>query len=134
MFSQKSEQKSAQEQMLTNPDMMSGMMKQNLVGIVPQVSDIYAFTDRTVELLQDLLTLRINGHINFFRGQSADTRLPETCCALLQIAMGTFVSYFFSGFILGKIPFPLSPSFRLMLQVTPKPASPLQTSSGDGGD
>ena len=31
--------------------------------------------------------------------------------------MGTFVSYFFSGFILGKIPFPLSPSFRLMLQV-----------------
>ena len=33
-----------------------------------------------------------------------------------QIAMGTFVSYFFSGFILGKIPFPLSPSFRLMLQ------------------
>ncbi|BDA48589.1 ER membrane protein complex subunit 3 [Coccomyxa sp. Obi] len=68
VFSQKSEQKSAQEQMLTNPDMMSGMMKQNLVGIVP------------------------------------------------QIAMGTFVSYFFSGFILGKIPFPLSPSFRLMLQ------------------
>ena len=35
---------------------------------------------------------------------------------MLQIAMGTFVSYFFSGFILGKIPFPLSPSFRLMLQ------------------
>jgi hypothetical protein len=35
----------------------------------------------------------------------------------MQIAMGTFVSYFFSGFILGKIPFPLSPSFRLMLQV-----------------
>ena len=34
----------------------------------------------------------------------------------MQIAMGTFVSYFFSGFILGKIPFPLSPSFRLMLQ------------------
>ena len=32
--------------------------------------------------------------------------------------MGTFVSYFFSGFILGKIPFPLSPSFRLMLQVS----------------
>ncbi|CAL5223773.1 g6338 [Coccomyxa viridis] len=67
-LSQKSEQKSAQEQMLTNPDLMSGMMKQNLSGIVP------------------------------------------------QIAMGTFVSYFFSGFILGKIPFPLSPSFRLMLQ------------------
>ncbi len=39
--------------------------------------------------------------------------------------MGTFVSYFFSGFILGKIPFPLSPSFRLMLQVMPRPARPL---------
>ena len=39
-----------------------------------------------------------------------------------QIAMGAFVSYFFSGFILGKIPFPLSPSFRLMLQVPPKAA------------
>lgn len=37
---------------------------------------------------------------------------------MLQIAMGTFVSYFFSGFILGKIPFPLSPSFRLMLQAS----------------
>ncbi len=36
---------------------------------------------------------------------------------LLQIAMGAFVNYFFSGFIMGKIPFPLSPSFRLMLQV-----------------
>jgi len=36
----------------------------------------------------------------------------------MQIAMGTFVSYFFSGFILGKIPFPLSPSFRLMLQAS----------------
>ncbi len=35
----------------------------------------------------------------------------------LQIAMGAFVSFFFSGFILGKVPFPLSPSFRIMLQV-----------------
>jgi hypothetical protein len=37
---------------------------------------------------------------------------------VLQIAMGAFVNYFFSGFIMGKIPFPLSPSFRLMLQVS----------------
>ena len=42
-----------------------------------------------------------------------------TSFTVTQIAMGTFVSYFFSGFILGKIPFPLSPSFRLMLQVCP---------------
>ena len=27
-----------------------------------------------------------------------------------------FVNYFFAGFILGKVPFPLSPSFRPMLQ------------------
>ena len=38
ILNQKSEQKSAQEQMMTNPDLMSGMMKQNLSGIVPQVS------------------------------------------------------------------------------------------------
>ena len=37
VFSQKSEQKSPQEQMITNPDMMGNMMKQNLSGIVPQV-------------------------------------------------------------------------------------------------
>eukprot|EP00884_Botryococcus_braunii_P007015 jgi/Botrbrau1/16314/Bobra.0066s0082.1 len=67
-FNKKSEARSAQEQMMTNPDFMTNMMKQNLSGIVP------------------------------------------------QIAMGAFVSFFFSGFILGKIPFPLSPSFRLMLQ------------------
>ena len=35
--------------------------------------------------------------------------------------MGTFVSYFFSGFIMGRVPFPLSPSFRVMLQVGSRP-------------
>lgn len=35
----------------------------------------------------------------------------------VQIAMGMFVNYFFAGFILGKVPFGLSPSFRPMLQV-----------------
>ena len=53
---------------MTNPDAVTGMLKQSLGGIVP------------------------------------------------QIAMGAFVSFFFSGFILGRVPFPLSPSFRLMLQ------------------
>ena len=55
---------------MTNPDAVTGMLKQSLGGIVPQV------------------------------------------------AMGAFVSFFFSGFILGKVPFPLSPSFRLMLQAS----------------
>ena len=54
--------------MLTNPDMMQGMLKQQLGGLVP------------------------------------------------QIGMGAFVSYFFSGFILGRVPFSLSPKFRVMLQ------------------
>ena len=53
---------------MTNPEAVTGMLKQSLSGIVPQV------------------------------------------------AMGAFVSFFFSGFILGRVPFPLSPSFRLMLQ------------------
>lgn len=39
----------------------------------------------------------------------------------MQIAMGMFVNYFFAGFILGKVPFQLSPSFRPMLQVPPNP-------------
>lgn len=33
-----------------------------------------------------------------------------------QIVMGTAVSFFFSGFVMGKIPFGLSPRFRPMLQ------------------
>ena len=45
-----------------------------------------------------------------------------TIISSLQIAMGAFVSFFFSGFILGKVPFPLSPSFRIMLQVLPSTA------------
>ncbi|KAK9814978.1 hypothetical protein WJX73_003798 [Symbiochloris irregularis] len=67
-FHKKPEQKSAQDQLMNNPDVMTDMMKKNLGGLVP------------------------------------------------QLAMGGFVSYFFSGFIMGRIPFPLSPSFRIMLQ------------------
>ncbi|KAL6766150.1 hypothetical protein ACKKBG_A34895 [Auxenochlorella protothecoides x Auxenochlorella symbiontica] len=33
-----------------------------------------------------------------------------------QMGMGAFVNYFFSGFILGRVPFSLSPKFRPMLQ------------------
>ena len=33
-----------------------------------------------------------------------------------QLALGAFVNYFFRGFILGKLPFSLSPKFRGMLQ------------------
>ena len=33
-----------------------------------------------------------------------------------QILMGTMVTFFFSGFVMGKVPFGLSPRFRPMLQ------------------
>lgn len=33
-----------------------------------------------------------------------------------QLVMGVWVNFFFSGFVMGKIPFGLSPRFRLMLQ------------------
>lgn len=46
VFSKKTEAKSAQEQMLTNPDMMQDMMKKNFSGIVPQVGS--ASTSRTL--------------------------------------------------------------------------------------
>eukprot|EP00889_Picochlorum_renovo_P002046 jgi/Picre1/29076/NNA_004469.t1 len=62
------EKKDMAEMMMTNPDMMSGMMKQQLGGLGP------------------------------------------------QLALGAFVNYFFRGFILGKLPFSLSPKFRGMLQ------------------
>jgi hypothetical protein len=56
------------EMMMTNPDMMMGMMKQQLGGLGP------------------------------------------------QLALGAFVNFFFRGFVLGKLPFALSPKFRGMLQ------------------
>jgi hypothetical protein len=33
-----------------------------------------------------------------------------------QILMGTMVTFFFSGFVMGRVPFGLSPRFRPMLQ------------------
>jgi len=68
VLNQKIDKKDMTEMMLTNPDMMTGMMKQQLGGLGPQV------------------------------------------------ALGAFVNFFFRGFILGKLPFSLSPKFRGMLQ------------------
>lgn len=34
------------------------------------------------------------------------------------MALGVMVNFFFSGFILGKVPFALSPKFRVMLQAS----------------
>lgn len=68
VLNQKVEKKDMTEMMMSNPDMMSGMMKQQLGGLGP------------------------------------------------QLALGAFVNFFFRGFILGKLPFALSPKFRGMLQ------------------
>lgn len=67
-FWQKSQSRSMQEAMATDPSIMVDMMKKQLTGIVP------------------------------------------------QLAMGMVVNFFFQGFVLGKIPFALSPRFRPMLQ------------------
>lgn len=68
ILNEKVEARGMQEMMMTNPDMMQGMMKQQLSGLLP------------------------------------------------QLALGALVNFFFSGFILGRIPFSLSPKFRVMLQ------------------
>lgn len=68
VLNQKVEKKDMTEMMMTNPDAMMGMMKQQLGGLGP------------------------------------------------QLALGAFVNFFFRGFILGKLPFALSPKFRGMLQ------------------
>ena len=133
MLSQKSEQKSAQEQMITNPDMMSNMMKQNLSGIVPQVphtsSSLAILPHGEAEPGRHVHRVLLPWLVSAMPMHCAQSchlrlcarRLFKTISMCMQIAMGAFVSYFFSGFILGKIPFPLSPSFRLMLQVPPRP-------------
>lgn len=176
VFSKKTESKGMQEQMLSNPDMMTNLMKQNLTGIVPQVQftswpSVCMYVDgmdtcrhavppvsqafRTCQCVavspqcglscgycvQSIFSVcrsnRCRGPGRLRWGTCSVVPVRH-CCAhpaagactpalhalpcvhpnCLQIAMGTFVNYFFSGFIMGKIPFPLSPSFRLMLQVS----------------
>lgn len=68
VFSQKSQSRSMQETMATDPSVMVDMMKKNLTGMVP------------------------------------------------QLAMGMVVNFFFQGFVIGKVPFSLSPRFKPMLQ------------------
>ena len=40
VFLQKTEQKTAQEQLMSNPEVMTDMLKKNMGGIVPQVSPL----------------------------------------------------------------------------------------------
>lgn len=68
MFNQKTKKLNPSQQMLSDPTMMTGMLKKNLNMIVPQ-----------------MLT-------------------------------ATWVNFFFTGFVVGKVPFPLTQRFRGMLQ------------------
>lgn len=68
VFSQKSQKLNPQQQMMSDPNMMTDMLKKNLNMIVPQ-----------------MLT-------------------------------AAWVNFFFTGFVVGKVPFPLTQRFRSMLQ------------------
>ena len=50
-------------------------------------------------------------------GNARTDALPALSLHPVQIMMGAWVNYFFAGFILGRVPFSLSPRFRPMLQV-----------------
>lgn len=41
VFNEKVEARNMQEMMMTNPDMMQGMMKQQMSGLVPQVGAVH---------------------------------------------------------------------------------------------
>ncbi len=81
---------------MTNPDMMTNMVKQGIGGFLPQVP-------QGIEHICAWLAAYV-------------IPMMSCCIRAAQIVMGMFVNYFFAGFILGKIPFRLSPSFRPMLQ------------------
>ena len=81
MFSQKSEQKSAQEQMITNPDMMSNMMKQNLSGIVPQVLHISSFLESRPVMKRSLRVTVCPFSAGFSYAPALRAELPLEFCA-----------------------------------------------------
>eukprot|EP01025_Chloroclados_australasicus_P049265 TRINITY_DN559_c1_g1_i1.p3 TRINITY_DN559_c1_g1~~TRINITY_DN559_c1_g1_i1.p3 ORF type:complete len:254 (+),score=50.73 TRINITY_DN559_c1_g1_i1:336-1097(+) len=68
VFNKVPQSKSPQEMMLADPSQMTGMLKKQMGGYIP------------------------------------------------QIAMGFIVNQFFQGFVIGKLPFPLTPKFKAMLQ------------------
>lgn len=84
MFSKKSEAKGMQEQLMTNPDMMQNMMKQQLTGLVPQVG---------FELL--------NLHYNTIHG----TAVPHLLMPGAD-SYGCLCKLFFLGFHNGQSSFP----------------------------
>jgi ER membrane protein complex subunit 3 len=95
VFHQKSEKLTPQQQMLTDPSAMTGMMKNNLGMMVPQVRD------RGPTRVGD---------------RSKGWCAPDTCICARQVLTMAWVNYFFSGFVVAKVPFPLTQRFREMLQ------------------
>ena len=95
---------------MNNPDFMQGMIKQQLGGVVPQVGAARRRREPVAGAPPTAADLHPPARPAF---NCPALLLPSACP---QIAMGAFVNYFFSGFILGRVPFALSPKFRLMLQ------------------
>jgi hypothetical protein len=121
VFFEKVEKKNMQEMMMTNPEFMQGMMKQQLGGLLPQV--------RRRRRLHCRWRCRLCKHLQHPASQPTThplgpppatdpARIPPVAPTptALQLALGAMVNFFFSGFILGRIPFALSPKFRIMLQ------------------
>lgn len=132
MLCQKMEAKGMQEMMMTNPDFMQGMMKQQLGGMLPQVRTLAApAPPYHPPLFQPPFSFNPSlpcacHHPRRFTifwplGPHALRTTPPlnnrvSRLGPLQLALGALVNFFFSGFILGRIPFALSPKFRIMLQ------------------
>ncbi len=91
MFNQKSEKLTPQQQMLSDPTAMTNMMKNNLGMMVPQAR---ARSRSPVRLT---------------------TRTPDALRRMQMLTMA-WVNFFFSGFVVAKVPFPLTQRFRGMLQ------------------
>jgi len=127
------------ETMVTDPSMMADMMKKNLTGMVPQVGGeglwVGLGLDPSLGLGLGCNADAASGTHTapFLQHQQSHNPKPKVHTAAStphppppnpqtdtpphpQILMGTLVTFFFSGFVMGKVPFGLSPRFRPMLQ------------------
>ena len=78
MFQKKSEAKGVQEQLMTNPDMMQNMMKQQLTGLIPQVIQTMLRPVFLVSSANSAAQLRTSSATESFRSTQLDAmHLPQ---------------------------------------------------------